>query len=128
MLSKKEVKPKKVIAEGWLFAEHINGKLTEGCGGMTASLRGLSNKVDSRTWGSSTGSGLTLVSEQQEPPHRQGVTAFTFLICSHSLNRGKIGSILPGLRRKKTGLLFSSPKSSFKMKVSFFAFHLKLSS
>lgn len=54
--------------------------------------------------------------EQQEPPHRKGATAFTFLICSHSLTRGKISSILPGLRRKKTGL----PKSSFKMKVSFF--------
>ncbi len=37
--------------------------------------------------------------------------------------RNIVRSILPGLRRKRTGLLLSGPKSSFQMKVHF-AFHL----
>ncbi len=40
---------------------------------------------------------------------------------SHFWNR----NILPGLRRKITGLLLSGPKSSFQMKVNF-AFHLEI--
>ncbi len=43
---------------------------------------------------------------------------------SHFWNRNIVRSILPGLRRKKTGLLLSGPKSSFQMKVNF-AFHLE---
>ncbi len=39
--------------------------------------------------------------------------------------RNNIRSILPGLRRKRTGLLLSGPKSSFQMKVNF-AFHLEI--
>ncbi len=38
---------------------------------------------------------------------------------SHFWNRNIIRSILPGLRRKITGLLLSGPKSSFQMKVHF---------
>ncbi len=44
---------------------------------------------------------------------------------SHFWNRNIVRSILPGLRRKKTGLLLSGPKSSFQMKVNF-AFHLEI--
>ncbi len=44
---------------------------------------------------------------------------------SHFWNRKNIRSILPGLKRKITGLLLSGPKSSFQMKVQF-AFHLEI--
>ncbi len=44
---------------------------------------------------------------------------------SHFWNRNIVRSILPGLRRKRTGLLLSGTKSSYKMKVNF-AFHLKI--
>ncbi len=40
-------------------------------------------------------------------------------------NRNIVRSILPGLRRKITGLLLSGPKSSFQMKVNF-AFNLEI--
>ncbi len=46
-------------------------------------------------------------------------------IPSHFWNRNNIRSILSGLRRKITGLLFSCPKSSFQMKVNF-VFHLEI--
>ncbi len=46
---------------------------------------------------------------------------------SHFWNRDIIRSILPELRRKRTGLLLSGPKSSFQMKVHF-AFHLVIRS
>jgi len=42
---------------------------------------------------------------------------------SHFWNINIIRSILPGLRRKRTGLLLSGPKSSFQIKVNFI-FHL----
>ncbi len=38
---------------------------------------------------------------------------------SHFWNRNIVRSILPGLKRKITGLLFSGPKSSFQIKVHF---------
>ncbi len=44
---------------------------------------------------------------------------------NHFWNRNIVRSILPGLRRKRTGLLLSGPKSSFQMKVNF-AFHLEI--
>ncbi len=44
---------------------------------------------------------------------------------SHFWNRNIVRSILPGLRRKRTGLLHSSPKSSFQIKVHF-EFHLEI--
>ncbi len=44
---------------------------------------------------------------------------------SHFWNRNIVRSILPGLRRKRTGLLLSGPKSSFKMKVNF-TFNLEI--
>ncbi len=42
---------------------------------------------------------------------------------SHFWNRNIVRNILPGLKRKKTGLLLRCPKSSFQMKVNV-AFHL----
>ncbi len=44
---------------------------------------------------------------------------------SHFWTRDIIRSILPGLRRKRTGLLLSGPKSSFQIIVNF-AFHLEI--
>ncbi len=43
----------------------------------------------------------------------------------HFWNRTIVRSILPGLRRKRTGLLLSGPKFSFQMKVNF-AFNLEI--
>ncbi len=47
------------------------------------------------------------------------------LLPSHFWNRNNVRSILPGLRRKRTGLLLSGLKSSFQMKVHF-AFNLEI--
>ncbi len=44
---------------------------------------------------------------------------------SHYWKSNIVRSILPGLRRKITGLLLSGPKSSFQIKVNF-AFHLEI--
>ncbi len=44
---------------------------------------------------------------------------------SHFWNRNIVRSILPGLKKKITGLLFSGPKSSFLDEVNF-AFHLEI--
>ncbi len=43
----------------------------------------------------------------------------------HFWNRNIVRSILPGLRRRRTGLLLSAPKSSFQMKVHL-AFNLEI--
>ncbi len=44
---------------------------------------------------------------------------------SHFWNRNIVRSILPGLKRKRSGLLLSGPKSSFQMKVNL-AFNLEI--
>ncbi len=44
---------------------------------------------------------------------------------SHFWNRNNVRSVIPGLRRKITGLLLSVPKSSFQIKVNF-AFSLEI--
>ncbi len=44
---------------------------------------------------------------------------------NHFWTRNIVRSILPGLKRKRTGLLLSGPKSSFQMKVHF-AFNLEI--
>ncbi len=44
---------------------------------------------------------------------------------SHFWTRDNVRSVLPGLWRKRTGLLLSGPKSSFQMKVNF-AFNLEI--
>ncbi len=78
---------------------------------MSASLRILSSKANSYTWESFTRSELKLESGKGLP--------------SHFGNRNIVRSILPGLRRKITGLFLSGPKSSFQMKVNF-AFNLEI--
>ncbi len=62
-----------------------------------------------------TRNGLRLGSRHQEPPHT-GV--------SRNLATVVVRGVLPGLRRRRTGLLPSGPKSSFQMRASF-VFHLE---
>ncbi len=54
-------------------------------------------------------------SRHQEPPHTD---------VSRNLATVVIRGVLPGIRRRRTGLLPSGPKSSFQMRASF-AFHLE---
>ncbi len=66
------------------------------------------------TW-RNTRNGLRLGSRHQEPPHTD---------VSRNLATVVVRGILPGLRRIRTGLLPSGPKSSFQMRASFI-FHFK---
>ncbi len=90
--------------------------------GITVSLRILSSKADSNTWESFTKSELKLEWVHQESPRSH---IFRKTATSHFWNRNIVRSILPGLKRKITGLLLSGPKSSFQMKVNF-VFHLEI--
>ncbi len=83
---------------------------------MTASLRIQSSKADSNTWESFTRSELKLESVHQESPRSD---IFRKRATKHFWNRNIVRTILPGLRRKITGLLLSGPKSSFQMRASF---------
>ncbi len=62
-----------------------------------------------------TKNGLRLGSRNQEPPHTD---------VSRNLATVVVRGVLPGLRRRRTGLLPSGPKSSFQMRASF-VFHLE---
>ncbi len=86
---------------------------------MTASLRILSSKADSNTWESFTRS-QCIKSHQLRLQTSSGKE-----LPSHFWNRNIVRSILPGLRRRRTGLLLSGPKSSFQIKVHF-VFHLEI--
>ncbi len=57
-----------------------------------------------------TRNGLRLGSKHQEPPHTD---------VSRNLATVVTRGVLPGLRRRRTGLLPSGPKSSFQMRASF---------
>ncbi len=81
----------------------------------TAALWGLSSKNDSIIWVNFTRNGLRLGSKHQEPPHTD---------VSMNLATVVVRDILHGLRRRRTGLLPSGPKSSFQMRASF-VFHLE---
>ncbi len=79
----------------------------------TAAL--LSSKVFLRIWVNLKRNGLRLGSRHQEPPHTD---------MSSNLATVVVRGVLPGLRRRRTGLFPSGPKSSFQMRASF-AFHLE---
>ncbi len=106
--------------QSWLEGRIWVGKGAKATG-MTASLRILSSKADSNTWESFTRSGLKL-SQCIKSHHAQ--TSSGKGLPSHFWTRDNVRSVLPGLWRKRTGLLLSGPKSSFQMKVNF-AFHLE---
>ncbi len=80
-------------------------------------------KSISRIWVNFTRNGLRLGSRHQEPPHtdvsRNLATVVIFLLLSHSWTTDNVRGVLPGLRRRRTGLLPSGPKSSFQMRASF---------
>ncbi len=63
-----------------------------------------------------TRNGLRLGSRHQEPPHTDVSRnlATVFLLLSHSWTTDNVRGVLPGLRRRRTGLLPSGPKSSFR--------------
>ncbi len=69
----------------------------------------------SRIWVNFTRNGLRLGSRHQEPPHTD---------VSRNLATVVVRGVLPGLRRRRTGLLPSGPKSSFQMRARF-VFHLE---
>ncbi len=138
----KEGKPQTFIAKEAGYSQsavskHVNRKLSgrKKCGRKrcttnerTAALWGLSSKIDSRIWVNFTRNGLGLGSRHQEPPHtdvsRNLDTVVVFLLLSHSWTTDNVRGVLPGLRRRRTGLLPSGPKSSFQMRASY-AFHLE---
>ncbi len=82
----------------------------------------LSPSPNSNTCESFTRSGLKLESVHQESPRSD---VFRKRATKPLLNQRQRQSVLPGLWRKRTGLLLSGPKSSFQMKVNF-AFHLEI--
>ncbi len=57
-----------------------------------------------------TRNGLRLGSRHKEPPHTD---------VSRNLATVVVRGVLPGLMRRRTGLLPSGPKSSFQMRASF---------
>ncbi len=71
---------------------------------------------------------LRLGSRHQELPHTDVsnnlATVVVFLLLSHSGTTDNVRGVLPGLRRRRTGLLSNGPKSSFQMRASF-VFHLE---
>ncbi len=87
--------------------------------GKTADL----TVVQKTIWVNFTRNGLRLGSRHQESPHtdvsRNLATVVVFLLLSHSWTTDNVRGVLPGLRRRRTGLLPSGPKSSFQMRASF---------
>ncbi len=103
----KEGKPQTFIAKEAgcsqsAVSKHVNRKLS-------------GRKIDSRIWVTFTRNGLRLGSRHQEPPHTD---------VSRNLATVVVRGILPGRRRRRTGLLPSGPKSHFQKRTSF-VFHLE---
>ncbi len=103
-----------MLTESWVEGKSVEEKDTQPTE-RTASLWGLSRKIESRIWLNFTRNGLRLGSRHQEPPHTD---------MSRNLATVFIRGVLPGLRRRRTGLLPSAPKFSFQMRASF-VFHLE---
>ncbi len=98
-----------MLTESWVEGKSVEEKDAQPAE-RTAALWGLSSKLDSRTWVNFTRNGLKLGSRHQEPPHTD---------VSRNLATVVVRGVLPGLRRRRTGLLPSGPKSSFQMRASF---------
>ncbi len=73
------------------------------------------DRFTSRIWVNFTRNGLRLGSRHQEPPHTD---------VSRNLATVVVRGVFPRLRRRRTWLLLSGPKSSFQMRESF-VFHLQ---
>ncbi len=103
-----------MLTDSWVEGKSVEEKDAQPTE-RTASLWGLSSKIDSRIWVNFTRNWLRLGSRHQEPPHTD---------VSMNLATVVVRGVLPGLRRRRTGLLPSGPKSSFQMRASF-VFHLE---
>ncbi len=103
-----------MLTESWVEGKSVEEKDSQPTE-ITAALWGLSSKIDSRIWDNFTRNGVRLGSRHQEPPHTD---------VSRNLATVVVRRVLPGLRRRKTGLLPGGPKSSIQMRASF-VFHLK---
>ncbi len=105
-----------MLTECWVEGKSVEEKDAQPTE-RTAALWGLSSKIDSRICVNFTRNGLRLGSRHQEPPHtdvsRNLATVVVFLLLSHSWTTDNVRGVLPGLRRRRTGLLPSGPKSSF---------------
>ncbi len=109
----KEGKPQTFIAKEAgcsqsAVSKHVNRKLSE-------RKKICSSKINSRICVNFTRNVLRLGSRHQEPPHTD---------VSRNLATVVVRGVLPGLRRRRTGLLPSGPKSSFQIRASF-VFHLE---
>ncbi len=104
-----------MLTESWVEGKSVEEKDAQPTK-RTAALWGLSSKINSRMLVNFTRNGLRLGSRHQEPPHTD---------VSRNLATVVIKGDLPGLRRRRTGLLPSGPKSSFQMR-GLFAFHLEI--
>ncbi len=124
-VSHKHSLPKKLAVHRVLYSSMLTGSWVEGKSveekdvqptERTAALWGLSSKIDSRIWVNFTRNGLRLWSRHQEPPHTD---------VSRNLATVVVRGVLPGLRRRITGLLPSGPKMKhFQIRASF-VFHLE---
>ncbi len=94
--------------QGLLERRNWVGKCAQATG-MTASLRILSSKADSKTLGRASQGVNWSWSECIKRRHAQ----------TSSGKANIVRNILPGLRRKITGLLLTGPKFSFQIKVNF---------
>ncbi len=103
-----------MLTESWVEGKGVEEKDAQPTE-RTAALWGLSSKIDSRIWVNFTRNGLRLGSRHQQPPHTD---------VSRNLTTVVVRGVLPGLRRRRTELLPSCPKSSFQMRTSF-VFHLE---
>ncbi len=91
-----------MLTESWVEGKSVKEKYAQSTE-RTAALWGLSSKIDSRIWVNFTRNGLRLGSRHQEPPHTD---------VSRNLATVVIRGVLPGLRRRRTGLLPSGSRSS----------------
>ncbi len=103
-----------MLTESWVEGKSVEEKDAQPTE-RTAALWGLSSKINSRIWVNFTRNGLRLGSRHKKPPH---------IDVSRNLSTVVVRGVLPGLRRRRTGLLPSGPKSSFQMRASF-VFHLE---
>ncbi len=107
--------------QSWLEEKNWVGKCAQATG-MTARLRILSSKADSNTWENFIRSELKLESVHQESPRSD---IFRKRATKPLLKQKHRQKHLTWLRRGRTGLLLSGPKSSFQIKVNF-AFNLEI--
>ncbi len=103
-----------MLTESWVEGKSVEEKDAQPTE-RTAALWGLSSKIDSRIWVNFTRIWLRLGSRHQETPHTD---------VSRNSGTVVVRGVLPGLRRSRTGLLPSGPKSCFQMRASF-VFHLE---